>query len=157
MFCATEGHCGKKVTKLNHAKRGTRGIISCFEGIGPALTAAEAGSGCDTAGRCLLSAPGGQRQVSRFVAIVDGRLQLDDDRVGGGGLSAGRHCDGQHGEDGVRREQELLLPLHVRLLHQVHVLAPVPAAKQPSRASSVRARKACLSVLSPRGSTWTIQ
>jgi hypothetical protein len=112
--------------------------------------------GC--AAHCLPSAPGGQRQVSRFVAIVDGGLQLNDDRVGGGGLAAGRHGDGHHGEDGVRREQELFLPLHVRLLHQVHVLAPVPAAKQPSRrASSVRARKACLSVLSPRGSTWTTQ
>jgi hypothetical protein len=47
-------------------------------------------TGC--AAHCLLSAPGGQRQGIRFVAIVDGGLQLDDDSVGGGGLVAGRQA-----------------------------------------------------------------
>ena len=90
--------------------------------------------------RWLRSIPWRQRQVLGFLSVVDGGLQFDDDGVGGIGLAAGWHGDRRHGEDGIRREKELLLALHIRLLHQVHMLAAVPAraTSQPATCARVR-------------------
>ena len=85
--------------------------------VGGAGRAAAAAGRQSARTRWLRSIPWRQRQVLGFLSVVDGGLQFDDDGVGGIGLAAGWHGDRRHGEDGIRREKELLLALHIRLLH----------------------------------------
>ena len=93
-----------------------------------------------------------------FIAVVDGCLQHNDDGVAGGGL--GRRVDGHHGEDGKWREKELDFALDVAPLHQVHVLASVPAHvinSSTAAAAAAAVPASHLSDFSPLGSTRTIQ
>jgi hypothetical protein len=111
--------------------------------------------------RCFGSAPGRNREMLGFVAVVGGRLQHDDDGVAGGGL--GRHVDGSHGEDGKWREKELSFALDVDFLHKIYVFASVPArvvnkgTAAAAAAAAAAAPASHLSDFSPLGSTRTIQ
>jgi hypothetical protein len=85
----------------------------------------------------LPSVPRRHWQILRLLAVVNGCLQHDDDGVGSVGLAAGWHRDCHDGEDGIWREKELLLARHVALLHQVHMLATIPA-RATSRPATAR-------------------